>query len=91
MIRRAAQLHQQPTYLDNIRPPLVLRADTGNCYGLPQPLDEGVLQVIDLLKVRVEVSHLVEAVVQIGPVGVGYAFGDRVGKASRCYDKAKRG
>jgi hypothetical protein len=82
------QPDQKLTYLDNIRPPLVLGADTGDGHCLPQPLDESVLQVIDLLEVRVEMRHLVETVIQIGPVGVGYTFGDGMDKASRCCDKA---
>jgi hypothetical protein len=59
------------SYLDDIRSPLVLGADTGDSNRLPQPLDEVALQGVYLLEVRVEVRHLVGWVIQIWPGGVG--------------------
>lgn len=62
------------SYLDDIGPPRVLRADTGDSDGLPELVDEAVLQGVDLLEVRVEVRHLGIFVVEVRPLGVGNAI-----------------
>jgi hypothetical protein len=56
------------TYLDDVRPPLILRADTGNGNGITQSLNELVLEGIHLLEVRLEVRHLVEVFVDVWPI-----------------------